>query len=100
VEIENIISSGILELYALGHATDEQCLQVENWKATFPEVAKELNAIHVSLEKYAIGHAREVDHAVKEKIFSAIGMNRSPDKVSIKRIGTLETVCVPAAANC
>lgn len=69
---EDIISSGLLELYAIGLASPEETKQVEEWIKQYPEIKQELDAIEVSLESYAQAHAIEPSSSVKEKIFSQL----------------------------
>ena len=54
---EDIISSGLLELYAVGLASPEEALQVEEWINQYPDLRQELDAIEGSLETYAQAHA-------------------------------------------
>jgi anti-sigma-K factor RskA len=69
---EDIISSGLLELYALGLASPEEQLQVEEGLKLYPEVRQELEAIELSLESYAQTHAVEPSAEVKNKILGQI----------------------------
>lgn len=69
---EDIISSGLLELYALGLTSPEDTRQVEEWLRQYPEIRQELDAIEVSLESYAQAHAIEPSPSLKDKIFSQI----------------------------
>lgn len=48
--INDLIESGILEMYVLGHATPEEVALVERETALHEEVRKEIEAISVSLE--------------------------------------------------
>jgi anti-sigma-K factor RskA len=72
LEPKDIISSGILDLYASGLATGEEVKQVEHYAAVYPEVAAELAQIEAGMELYARAHGRQPDPSVKEKIFSRI----------------------------
>lgn len=72
MEINDIISSGLLELYATGIASPEEAIQVEQWAAQYPEVAAELAAIQSSMEAYAKINAIQPDASVKEKLFAKI----------------------------
>ena len=69
---DDIISSGLLELYACGLTSPEEARQVENWIKQYPEIKQELDAIEVSLETYAQANAVEPSTSVKDKIFSEI----------------------------
>jgi anti-sigma-K factor RskA len=72
LELQDIISSGLLELYAAGLASSEEMVQVENWVKQYPEVAAELNAVQAGIESYARANAIAPRNEVKEKIFAAI----------------------------
>jgi anti-sigma-K factor RskA len=69
---EDIISSGLLELYALGLTSPEEKLQVEEALSLHPEVKQELASIELSLESYARAHAIQPSSSVKDKIFAHI----------------------------
>lgn len=72
MEAKDIISSGILELYAAGLATEEEAKQVSQYRALYPEVAAELAQIEAGVELYAKAHGVQPDPSVKEKILSRI----------------------------
>ena len=72
MEIKDIISSGLLEVYATGLASREEELQVQQWKESFPEIAAELNEIMMALESYAHAHSVEPSVDIKQKLFNNI----------------------------
>ncbi len=72
----DIISSGILELYATGAASPEECHNVEAWVKQYPEVAAELAAIEAAMESYARTNAIQPGSAVKGALFKKI---QAPD---------------------
>jgi hypothetical protein len=47
---EEFISSGLLELYAMGISSPEETQLVKEHLAQFPELKKELNQVELSLE--------------------------------------------------
>lgn len=53
------IESGILELYVLGQLSAPEMLEVERRVAASPEIRRELEAIEVALERYALDNAVE-----------------------------------------
>jgi len=75
LEIQDIISSGLLELYAAGIASEKEAQDVEQWVAQYPEVAAELKEITKCMEVYVGAHAMLPSAIVKEKIFSRINTN-------------------------
>ena len=84
MEAQNIISSGLLELYALGASSPEESREVEGWVKQYPEVATELAYIHESMEAYAQTHAIAPDVSVKEKLFIKINASAAVPVISIK----------------
>jgi len=77
VEVKEIISSGLLELYATGLASAEEATQVLHWAGQYPEVAEELSQIQSGLDMFFNAHAIQPDSSVKEKIFATINENDS-----------------------
>ncbi len=75
METQDIISSGLLELYAAGIASEKEAQDVEQWVAQYPKVAAELKEITKSMEDYAGAHAIMPSERVKENIFSRINTN-------------------------
>jgi anti-sigma-K factor RskA len=76
---EDIISSGLLELYVLGLASPEENAQVEAAMHQYPEIKQEIEAIENSLESYAQENAVKPSTSVKEKIFSQIASGEKKD---------------------
>jgi anti-sigma-K factor RskA len=72
VELNDIISSGLLELYATGLVSQEEAAQVQQWAKQYPEVADELAQIEASLASYAQANAVQPDASVKAKVFERI----------------------------
>jgi hypothetical protein len=72
LDLKDIISSGILELYSLGLTSEEENRQVHEWKAQFPEVKVEIDEIENAMEEYALIHAVQPGLSVKQKILNRI----------------------------
>jgi anti-sigma-K factor RskA len=70
-----IISSGLLELYALGLASPQETIEVEEWVSQYPEIKQEIEAIEMTLESYARAHAIDPSPLVKEKILLQISQD-------------------------
>ena len=81
---QEIISSGILELYCMGLTSAAETAEVAAWAKQYPEVAAEIEAIQSGLESYAQTHAVEPAPSVKEKLFAAINTNTAAPVVNIK----------------
>jgi len=90
LEIQDIISSGLLELYAAGIASETETRQVEEWVALYPEVAAELKEIMIGIETYATANAVEPSASVKEKIFARINTSESGKVIPIQPGGDNE----------
>lgn len=85
METQDIISSGLLELYAAGIASEKEAKEVEGWVVQYPEVAEELKEITTSMEAYAYAHAMAPDEGIKEKIFSRINDTGNAKIISINQ---------------
>ncbi|MBB2149644.1 anti-sigma factor [Pedobacter gandavensis] len=66
------IESGILELYVLGELTTQEQREVEAMAAKYPEIKKEISAIELAMENYALENAitpsAELERIILEKI--------------------------------
>ena len=67
MDIKKYISSGILEQYVLSMASEEERQEVEMYARAYPEVKKELEAIEIAMEKYAIAHQLPKPSGVEAK---------------------------------
>jgi anti-sigma-K factor RskA len=67
------IESGILELYVMGQLSAPEMLEVETRAAVSPEIRKEIDAIEIALEAYALKGAVAPSHDIFAKIESTIG---------------------------
>ncbi len=72
MNVQDIISSGLLELYASGLSSEEESVQVQAWAKQYPEVAAELAAIEAGLEQYAFANAQAPSASVKEALIEKI----------------------------
>jgi Anti-sigma-K factor rskA len=72
LQINDIISSGLLELYVLGLTNEQETAQVLAWKAQYPEVGIELLAIENSLEQVDVAKSVSPSLDVKKNLFAAI----------------------------
>ena len=72
MDIQQYISSGVLELYVLGMTTEQETAQVADMLLQYPELREELNAIELSLEKYAFAMAIEPNASLKNKVVGSV----------------------------
>lgn len=75
---EEIISSGLLELYATGAASPQEQAQVEQWLAEYPELVPELRSIEASLEDYARNFAIDPPPQIKAQVLEKIRRPAAP----------------------
>ncbi len=92
---QEIISSGILELYCMELTSAAETAEVAAWAKQYPEVAAEIEAIQSGLESYAQTHAVASDASVKEKLFAAINPAKTAPVIDLKT-GTASTAKVYA----
>lgn len=91
MEVKEIISSGLLELYVTGLTTEEETVQVEEWAAKYDEIRDEILELQNVLEKYAMAEAIQPDEELKEKILSKIKPDASLKDKIFSRIENNET---------
>jgi anti-sigma-K factor RskA len=72
LNVQEYISSGILESYVLGGLSREEALEVEQMASKYPEVKAELDAIQNSFANYAESLAVMPNPSLKKKILSQI----------------------------
>ncbi len=70
--IQEIIESGILDLYVLGATTPEETLNVEQLALTNPEIQDEINQIRTTLGGLADTNAKTPGATVKPFLFASI----------------------------
>lgn len=68
----DLMESGILELYVMGVASEEQTRKVEVARAKHPQVEDELYAIHERIENYGKAHAVKPPALVKTVVMAAV----------------------------
>ena len=72
MDIKAYISSGIVETYVMGMASEHEVREVETLAAQYPEVRDEILSIELALEKLAIANSVAPPAALRENIFAAI----------------------------
>ncbi len=70
MNLQEILESGLIELYAMNVLSAAEAAQVEAWAAAFPEVRAEIEDAQASLELYAQAHAVEPPAEMKAKILA------------------------------
>lgn len=87
MNIQEYISSGIIESYVLGLASPEERLEFEKMCASHPEVVEARTNFELSIEKQAFQNAMAPPSGSKEKIWSAI---QKSNMTSTSRIIAME----------
>lgn len=98
MELHEIISSGLLESYALGMTNNEETARVEGWIKYYPEVRAELDAIEEGMESYAMENAIVVPDAVKTKVFKTLHLSKNKPSLSPAKVVVMSTFWKRAAA--
>jgi anti-sigma-K factor RskA len=83
LNIEEYISSGILEAYALGELNAAERREVEKALAQYPALREELNRIELTQEQLLLDSAITPKSNVKEKLFSKISVKPEAKEVAM-----------------
>jgi anti-sigma-K factor RskA len=81
LELKNIISSGLLELFVSGLTSPEETRNVEKWMRQYPEVKQELKEIEDAIASFAQANAVLPSAVVKEKLMASINNNTTTSRV-------------------
>ena len=92
MDTKEIISSGLLELYAAGLTSEKETLDVEQWIDEYPEVAAELQEITASLESYAHANGLQPGEEVKDRIFARVKEEQLAKVIPLPARGDLKVV--------
>lgn len=103
MNIQEYISSGIIESYVLGLADEAETAEFERMCATHPELRTAMKAFELSLEDHATRNAIQPSKNIKSKIFSEIQIeidknNREEYVAPVYTIGK-DSSNVPVVAN-
>ncbi len=82
MEPNEIISSGLLELYVLGMTNEQETAQVLAMAKQYTEVRAELDSIEACMEHYARIHCVNPSVKLKEKVYTAISEGHTNRTVS------------------
>ncbi|MGV3767205.1 MAG: anti-sigma factor [Chitinophagaceae bacterium] len=85
---QEYISSGIVESYVLGLASQEEAAEFERACDTYPEVRAAREAFELSLEQQLLANAVPPPAGLLDDIFAAAGINNQPTTVEIDPNGS------------
>lgn len=72
MEIKDFISSGIIEIYCMGIATDDETKQIEKLAFQSKDVRDEIASVYETLNQYAIAASKSPSPSLKNKIINFI----------------------------
>ena len=81
MDVKEYISSGVLELYAMGALSSAEMKEVEKMCASHDDIARELAQVQDGLNNYASAHAKNPSPAVRASIMEKIGARKQSAKV-------------------
>lgn len=83
---QDFISSGILEAYVMGAASQAERAEVEAMVLRHPDVKAELEAIEDTMQAYAFKHAVEPPSLLKDKVLNAVRSGKVSSEIKEFRI--------------
>lgn len=83
MNVEQIISSGLLESYVLGMTTEEESLIVRDMCAKHPELLKEIELIEESLIGFEPQHTPPLRKDLKQEIASQLSFNEEKPEPAV-----------------
>lgn len=103
MNIEEYISSGILEAYVMDQLTSAERTEVESAATDYPEIREELEKIELSMEKLAFATAIKPPSDIKDKLMAQIETKPDAKKevpvVEMKPEGSFGMLRFAAAAS-
>jgi Anti-sigma-K factor rskA len=94
---QDIISSGLLELYATGSTSPEENAQVQVLVLQYPEIKEELFRIEEALEAYAFANAVQPKITIKHKPFSQSVIETTSSITPVVNISKFKAIAAAAA---
>ena len=92
MNIKEYISSGIVESYVLGLATEQERSEFENRCSLYPEVREARNIFEMDLEKQAIQSAISPPEALKQKLIEILNPGEKITKFSTRSAISLHSL--------
>lgn len=94
MEVQKFIESGILSVYVLGIATEEEKQEVERMAALYPEIREELESLQNAVNEYVAQYEVPVPTHLKQKVFEKIQKTENV-QTKLKSDHNLEGYSVP-----
>lgn len=80
MDIKELISSGIIERFVLGLASDNERNELLRMRELYPEVDKAITDYEENLEEYTKLHAVKPPEDIKNNILAAVGSHKGKDE--------------------
>jgi quercetin dioxygenase-like cupin family protein len=71
-DIKDFIASGIIEMYCMGLASDEEKIQVESLAQTNSEIRDEIAAVTEALHLYSVASSKSPAYNLRQQIISGL----------------------------
>lgn len=97
MNIQEYISSGIVESYVLGLASNEERLEFEQLMATNAALKDAKQAFEISLEQHALANAVSPAASVKQKIWTDLNLDTTSAKIQKMQVVEQDPATAPAA---
>lgn len=90
MNIKEYISSGILETYVLGEASEQERAEVEQVVSQYPELKAELAKIEEEMEAYAFSLSKPLPASIKANVLKQVKKTKQ-DKSILKAMKSIDT---------
>ncbi|KAA5534628.1 anti-sigma factor [Taibaiella lutea] len=77
MDVQQYISSGIIETYVLGMASEEEVRELMMLCEQYPEIKEALLSVQADMEQYATLHAAQPPSGMKEQIWNVLQENNN-----------------------
>lgn len=89
MKIQEYIESGILSIYVLGIATEEERAEVEQMAARYPEIREELYSLQASMNEYASQFELQPPQELKERILKNLDKQGTSNNLRTGKVKNL-----------
>lgn len=81
---QQFLASGLLEQYVLGLTSQEESVEVEKWLRKYPELQKEVDAMHEALEQYSLAQGIEPPSDLRPRIMNRIDAEEADQLLQVE----------------
>lgn len=97
LDIKEYITSGIIESYVFGVASDQERREVECMSHIYPELQEHLFEVQAGLESLSEGWKKAPPAALKDKVMAAIHEEARKEKQELKSSSAAKVIQLPGA---